>query len=223
MPFDLSKMPSNYPENYFFDLKIAHNENYSIIGIDEAGRGALAGPVVIAGLIPDYSDPIVGITDSKKLTPSKREKLFEQIISNKNYKFHIAVIDVEVIDSINILNATKKGMMECLEILYDYYTIAIIDAVNLKIKDKQIYPIIKADLKSASVGGASILAKVTRDRIITELSSIYSNYELDKNKGYPTKSHIEALKKFGASEIHRKSYAPVKETLKENIQQELNF
>ena len=208
----------DYPKNYLFDLEIAEYQNIGIIGIDEAGRGSLAGPVVIAGVIPDYANPIQGITDSKKLSAKKREQLFTEITNNHAYKYYVAIIPVEVIDYINILNATKKGMMECLEILYDDYSIAIIDAVKLKVKNKYIYSITKADLKSAAVGAASILAKVTRDRILIELAEKYKGYKLEQNKGYPTKFHREALIKIGASEFHRTTYAPVRNVLNRKIQ-----
>lgn len=201
----------NYPNNYKYDLELSKYKNKCIIGVDEAGRGSLAGPVVIAGVIIDYGDIIDGITDSKKLSVKKREKLYDTII--EKYKHHIAVIPVETIDSINILNATIKGTEECLKVLYDYYEIAILDSIKVSIKDRKIHSIVKADLMSAGVGAASILAKVYRDNILRGLAKEYPNYSLEKNKGYPTKEHREALIKFGATEIHRKSYAPVKAVL----------
>lgn len=220
MFFDKSIINKDYPHNYIFDLQITGYKN-DIIGIDEAGRGALAGPVVIAGVVPDYNKPIKGITDSKKLSAKQRDELYEQIINSGSYKYHISVIAVDIIDSINILNATKKGMMECLEKLYIHYSFAIIDAVKLKIKDKTVFSIIKADLKSAAVGAASILAKVTRDRILIKLSEKYKGYGLEQNKGYATALHREALKKYGVTKIHRKSYAPVRHILEEGLQSEL--
>jgi ribonuclease HII len=219
MIFDKAKIDENYPENYLFDLKTGEFET-DIIGIDEAGRGALAGPVVIAGVVADYSNPIIGINDSKKLSEKKRNKLFKEITNNSSYKYHISIIPVEVIDEINILNATKKGMMECLNKLEKYYSIAIIDSVKLIKENKIIYPIIKADLKSAAVGAASILAKVTRDRILVELSKEYKDYQLEKNKGYPTKFHREAIKSVGITKIHRKSYAPVRAIIESGLQKE---
>ncbi len=217
MPIDKNLINESYPINYLFDLELT-NFDEKIIGIDEAGRGCLAGPVVIAGVIPDYNNPIIGITDSKKLSAKKREQLFSEILDNPNYKYHIAVIPVEVIDSINILNATKKGIMECLTKLHKYYTTAIIDAVKINIPDKKNHSIIKADLKSASVGSASILAKVYRDGLMYELAKTYPGYDLEKNKGYPTKFHREALGKIGITKIHRKSYAPVREILENKMQ-----
>lgn len=218
MSIDKNFLNDEYPKNCRFDLEFTgYNEN--VIGIDEAGRGCLAGPVVIAGAIPDYHNPIPGITDSKKLSAKKREKLFFEITNHPGYKYHISVIPVEIIDSINILNATKDGITECLEKLYDYYHIAIIDAVKVNIPNKKIYAITKADLKSASVGTASILAKVYRDRLMIELAKTYPGYDLEKNKGYPTKFHRDALRKLGVTKIHRRSYAPVRNLLRNDEQE----
>jgi ribonuclease HII len=219
MLFDKKLIDDYYPKNYLFDLNLSQYET-AVVGVDEAGRGALAGPVVIAGVIPDYNKPIKGVTDSKKLSAQRREELFEKIISHPNYRYHISIIEPSVIDDINILNATKKGMIECLEKLYEHYRIAIVDAVKLSVKDRILYPVIKADLKSASVGAASILAKVTRDRLIVELDGNYPGYGFVNNKGYPTKFHLEALKKIGASKIHRRSYSPVRKVIQEGNQPE---
>jgi ribonuclease HII len=219
MLFDKSLINKDYPDNYLFDLKLSRYET-RIIGIDEAGRGALAGPVVVAGVILDYNTPIPGINDSKELSSKKRDELYECITSNSNLKYHISIIPNDVIDHINILNATKKGMLECLDNLYPDYRIAITDAVKVCVKDRIIYPVIKADYKSASVGAASILAKVTRDRIIIELEESFPGYDLAKNKGYPTRFHLEALKRIGVCKIHRKSYAPVRSVLHDGNQPE---
>ncbi len=220
MTFDKSIINDDYPSNYIYDLNLS-NYDTKIIGIDEAGRGALAGPVVVAGVIPDYSDPLLGVTDSKKLSEKKRELFYSEITSRQNYKYHISIIDHKTIDEINILNATKQGMAECLDKLYEYYMFAITDAVKLPLEGRTLFPIVKADLKSASTACASILAKVTRDRIITKLGETYPDYGFDKNKGYPTKYHLDALKRVGVSPIHRKSYAPVKAILNSDNQHEL--
>lgn len=219
MSLDKTKLNKDYPLNYLFDLETTEYSD-DILGIDEAGRGALAGPVVIAGVIPHYYKPIVGVTDSKKLSPAKRDVYFDKIINHPDYKYHIAIIPHTTIDSINILNATKKGMIECIDKLKDNCKHIITDSVKLSYPDKIIYPIIKADFKSASVACASILAKVTRDRILIELSDKYTGYDLNKNKGYPTKFHINALNKIGISEIHRRSYAPVKRLIQKDSQEE---
>ena len=183
------------------------DENVKIIaGIDEAGRGPLAGPVSVAGVIMplDDKDIIEGINDSKKLTEKKREKLFDQIIE-KAVSYHIEFVDVETIDSINILNATKLGMKKCIEALNPVPDLVLIDAVKLEEKVKTV-GIIKGDAQSYNIACASILAKVARDRLMVQLDEIYPEYNFKKHKGYGTKEHIEALKKYGKSDIHRNSF-----------------
>lgn len=183
------------------------DENVKIIaGIDEAGRGPLAGPVSVAGVIMplDDKDIIEGINDSKKLTEKKREKLFDQIIE-KAVSYHIEFVDVETIDSINILNATKLGMKKCIEALNPVPDLVLIDAVKLEEKVKTV-GIIKGDAQSYNIACASILAKVARDRLMVQLDEIYPEYNFKKHKGYGTKEHIEALKKYGKCDIHRNSF-----------------
>lgn len=176
-----------------------------IAGIDEAGRGPLAGPVAVASVImPLDRDIIEGINDSKKLTEKKREKLFDEIIE-KAIAYHIELIDHEVIDNINILNATKLGMKKCIEGLKVKPDTVLIDAVKI---DSSIptHSIIKGDAQSYNIACASILAKVSRDRLMVELDSIYPEYGFKKHKGYGTKAHIEALKTYGKCDIHRNSF-----------------
>lgn len=176
-----------------------------IAGIDEAGRGPLAGPVAVASVImPLDRDIIEGINDSKKLTEKKREKLFDEIIE-KAIAYHIELIDHEVIDDINILNATKLGMKKCIEGLKVKPDTVLIDAVKI---DSSIptHSIIKGDAQSYNIACASILAKVSRDRLMVELDSIYPEYGFKKHKGYGTKAHIEALKTYGKCDIHRNSF-----------------
>lgn len=183
------------------------DENVKIIaGVDEAGRGPLAGPVSVAGVIMplDDKDIIEGINDSKKLTEKKREKLFDQIIE-KAVSYHIEFVDVETIDSINILNATKLGMKKCIEALNPVPDLVLIDAVKLEEKVKTV-GIIKGDAQSYNIACASILAKVARDRLMVQLDEIYPEYNFKKHKGYGTKEHIEALKKYGKCDIHRNSF-----------------
>ncbi len=183
------------------------DENVKIIaGIDEAGRGPLAGPVSVAGVIMplDDKDIIEGINDSKKLTEKKREKLFDRIIE-KAVSYHIEFVDVETIDSINILNATKLGMKKCIEALNPVPDLVLIDAVKLEEKVKTV-GIIKGDAQSYNIACASILAKVARDRLMVQLDEIYPEYNFKKHKGYGTKEHIEALKKYGKCDIHRNSF-----------------
>ena len=175
-----------------------------VAGVDEAGRGPLAGPVCVASVIMPQSPVIEEINDSKKLSEKKREKLFDDII-NTAICYKIELIDNHTIDEINILNATKLGMKRCIENMEIIPEIAIIDAVKI---DTEIPTdsIIKGDALSYNVAAASILAKVTRDRLMVELDSKYPEYNFKKHKGYGTKEHIEALKKHGKCEIHRDSF-----------------
>ena len=192
---------------YLFDL-----EYKNVIGVDEAGRGPLAGPVVAAAVfLKDYSEELDEINDSKKLTEKKREKLFK--IIQKHFYVAVGISNVDEIDKINILNADFLAMRKAIEELKkeinksNDYTV-LVDG-NLKIKDYQDKqnPIVKGDSKSLSIAAASIIAKVTRDRIMIELGSIYPDYKFEKHKGYGTKAHIEAIKKFGViKDVHRKTF-----------------
>lgn len=171
-------------------------------GIDEAGRGPLAGPVVVAGVVMPLDDIIEGVNDSKKLSAKKRELLFDKIMA-KAIRVHVAVIDNETIDRINILNATKNGMLECIEELKA--ETVLIDAVKLNSATPTV-SIIHGDALSYSIASASIVAKVTRDRIMLEMDKIYPQYNFAKHKGYGTAEHIRLLKQFGPCPIHRKTF-----------------
>lgn len=177
-----------------------------IAGIDEAGRGPLAGPVVCACVIMPLDDDkiIEGINDSKKLSEKKREELYNKIV-NTALAYSIIEIDEKTIDSINILNATKLGMKKSLESLLLTPDIVLIDAVRIDTITPQDN-IIHGDALSYNIAAASILAKVHRDRLMKKLSLKYPEYNFAKHKGYGTKEHIEALKKFGKCEIHRESF-----------------
>ena len=177
-----------------------------IAGIDEAGRGPLAGPVVCACVImPLDEDKIIeGINDSKKLSAKKRDVLYDKIIE-KAISYKIVEVDHKTIDEINILQSTRKGMKEAVEGLNITPDIVLIDAVNIDTCLPQ-ESIIKGDTLSYNIAAASILAKVYRDRLMEKLDKKYPEYGFKKHKGYGTKSHIEALKKYGKSEIHRDSF-----------------
>lgn len=177
-----------------------------IAGIDEAGRGPLAGPVVCACVImPLEGDKIIdGINDSKKLSEKKREELYEKIIENA-LSYSIIEIDEKTIDKINILNATKLGMKKALENLSIKPDIVLIDAVKIDATLTQDN-IIHGDALSYNIAAASILAKVHRDRLMKKLSEKYPEYNFAKHKGYGTKEHIEALKKYAKCEIHRETF-----------------
>ena len=177
-----------------------------IAGIDEAGRGPLAGPVCVASVIMplDEESIIEGINDSKKLSEKKRDLLYDKIME-KAIAYHIELVDEETIDKINILNATKVGMMVCINELTVKPDVVLIDAVKID-SDVETVSIIKGDQLSYSIACASILAKVTRDRLMLEIDKEYPEYQFAKHKGYGTKAHIEALKKYGKCPRHRNSF-----------------
>lgn len=183
-----------------------------IAGIDEVGRGPLVGPVVTAAVIlpKDFYDE--RINDSKKLTEKKRELLYDVIMENA-LSVGIGMSSAEVIDEINILEATKKAMLEAIDNLSIKPEHLLIDAVKLDTTIPQT-SIIKGDAKSLSIASASIIAKVTRDRMLVELDKLHPEYDFKHNKGYGTKKHIEALYKYGALSEHRKSFEPVKSIIK---------
>lgn len=178
-----------------------------IAGVDEAGRGPLAGPVVAAcAVMPLREGQLIdGVDDSKLLTEAKREKLFE-LIKEKAIEYTISVIDNQEIDEINILNATKRCMKSCLEQLRSRSEIVLVDAVKLESSPFVTLPIVHGDALSYSIAAASILAKVYRDRLMREYDRQYPEYGFAKHKGYGTRAHIEALKKFGACPLHRRTF-----------------
>ena len=194
-------------------MKDFENELYKkgikyIAGIDEVGRGPLVGPVVCAAVIlpKDYYDE--RINDSKKLTEKKREMLYDVIFENA-ISIGIGISSEKVIDKINILEATKKAMLEAIDNLSVKPEHLLIDAVKLDIDIPQT-SIIKGDAKSLSIAAASIIAKVTRDRMLIELDKKYPMYDFIHNKGYGTKKHIEAIYKYGVLKEHRRSFEPIK-------------
>ena len=183
------------------------NLGYKLIaGMDEAGRGPLAGPVCVAiAIMPLEKDKIIeGINDSKKLSEKKREALFEKII-NTAISYHIEFVDEKTIDNINILNATKLGMHKCINSIDVRPDMVLIDAVKLD-TDIPTKSIIKGDALSYNIACASILAKVSRDRYILSIDEKYPMYNFKKHKGYGTKEHIENLKKYGPCPVHRKTF-----------------
>ena len=178
----------------------------NICGIDEAGRGPLAGPVVIAGVIMPKDSMIEGVNDSKKVSEKKREVLYDEIVKEA-ISYSVAIIDHNMIDDINILNATKSGVTNVVEEIEIKPELIIIDALE-KINTKGIpyEPIVKGDAKCYSIAAASIIAKVTRDRIMREWDQVYPQYGFIQHKGYGTAKHIAAIKEYGLCPIHRKSF-----------------
>ena len=189
-----------------------YRNKYDIItGVDEAGRGPLAGPVVVAAVIMEPEIRIEGLNDSKKLSANKREELYE-IIINSVEDWNIEIISPAIIDEINILQATLLGMEKAVLNLKFKPDICLIDGNKIPKKIEHFSEaIIKGDGKLASIAAASILAKVTRDRIMIDIHHEHPEYNFLKNKGYPTKEHLSAIKKFGILPFHRKTYRPVLE------------
>ncbi len=178
----------------------------NICGIDEAGRGPLAGPVVVAGVIMPEDSMIEGVNDSKKVSEKKREKLYDQIIQEA-ISYSVAIIGHDIIDEINILNATKQGVTAVVDELDIKPDLIIIDALS-HINTRQIpyESIIKGDAKCYSIAAASIIAKVTRDRIMRQWDEVYPQYGFINHKGYGTAKHIQAIKEYGLCPIHRRTF-----------------
>ncbi len=196
----------------YYERKI-HNQGFdTIIGVDEAGRGPLAGPVVAAAVALKKNRFNARIDDSKKLSPRQREVAFSEIINNSI--FGLGIISESIIDRINILNATRMAMQQAIYLLLDKFgaqinkdSIHIIVDGNMRLNsDYPCTDIIKGDGKSLSIAAASILAKVTRDRLMLECDKLYPGYGFKRHKGYGTPEHIKAIKKLGLSSAHRKSF-----------------
>ena len=187
--------------------KDLYNKGFkNICGIDEAGRGPLAGPVVVAGVIMPQDSMIEGINDSKKVSEKKREKLYDLIIEEA-ISYSVAIIEHDVIDDINILNATKSGVTKVVDELDLKPDLIIVDALtHINTRGIPYEPIIKGDAKCYNIAAASILAKVTRDRIMREWDEVYPQYGFISHKGYGTAKHIDAIKKYGLCPIHRKTF-----------------
>ena len=178
----------------------------NICGIDEAGRGPLAGPVVVAGVIMPENSMIEGVNDSKKVSEKKRELLYDKIIEEA-ISYSVAIIGQDVIDEVNILNATKNGLTNVVEGLDVKPDLIIVDALeHIDTKGVPYESIIKGDAKCYSIAAASILAKVTRDRIMREWDLIYPQYGFVNHKGYGTAKHIAAIREYGLCPIHRRSF-----------------
>jgi len=195
-----------------------YSENIVFIaGCDEAGRGPLCGPVVAAACIlpVDFNNEL--INDSKKLSEKKREEAYQIIIENA-VSYGVGIVDSEEIDKINIYAASKKAMIIALSKLNSKIDLILTDAMPLTFKDIQVIDIIKGDAKSKNIAAASIIAKVTRDRMMEEYDKLYPQYDLKHNKGYGTKKHLEALSIYGPIKgFHRFSYAPVFEAYNKDL------
>ena len=180
-----------------------------VAGVDEAGRGPLAGPLVIAAVILSRNAFIAGLNDSKQISAAKRDKLYDEIIA-KAVAIEVNIVSVSNIDKYNIYAATQRGMAQVLEHLPVQPQVALIDAMPVTAKNMECVPIVHGDALSASIAAASIIAKVTRDRIMERLDTLFPAYGFAHNKGYGSGAHMQAIAEFGATKWHRRSYEPVK-------------
>ncbi len=191
--------------DYEFEKQAISDGFISVCGVDEAGRGPLAGPVCAAAVILPLDCEIEGLNDSKKLSEKKRDALYD-IIKEKAVAYSIAMVDEKTIDEINILQATFKAMREAINGLPVKPDLALIDGNQKPQSGIEERTVVKGDAKSMSIAAASILAKVTRDRFMLELDEKYPEYQFKKHKGYGTKLHYEALEKYGVSPVHRVTF-----------------
>ena len=188
-----------------FDRKYLNKDVKYLAGVDEAGRGPLAGPVVAAAVIFNKNTQIKGINDSKLLSEKQRENLFDKIIA-KSLAYSVSVVDVSVIDDINILNASLRAMKQAVDKLTLKPDLVLVDGNRIFQSDIPVIPIVKGDTKSYCIAAASILSKVTRDRLMKNLAREFPNYLWESNKGYPTRKHREIIKQIGPSPLHRKTF-----------------
>ncbi|MCK5761688.1 MAG: ribonuclease HII [Candidatus Izimaplasma sp.] len=193
---------------YEFEHELLNEGHNYIAGCDEVGRGPLAGPLVAAAVILDPFNKIEGLNDSKKLSEKKRIRLSKEI-KEKAIAYKITYIYPKEIDILNVYQASKKAMIDSILALDVTPTFVLSDAMPLKEIDIPYLSIIKGDTKSATIAAASIIAKVERDNYMIELSKKYPKYGFEKHKGYPTKMHLEALRKYGVLNVYRKTYRPV--------------
>lgn len=183
-----------------------YEKGYKLIaGVDEAGRGPLCGPVVAAAVILPENYKIEGVNDSKKLSEKKREMLYDKII-NEAVAVGVGISDVDVIEKVNILNATKMAMKEAISKLSVKPDFVLIDGNQMIDIDIEASTVVSGDAKSESIAAASIIAKVTRDRMLYDYDKVYPEYGFAKHKGYGTKAHIAAIKEYGLTPIHRPSF-----------------
>lgn len=198
---------AQYHEMSYYENQLREKGYRYIAGLDEAGRGPLAGPVVAGAVIlpPDTELVIPGVDDSKKLSGLRRGKLLEEI-KEKAIAWAVGIVDVETIDQINILQATKKAMKQAVEGLQTVPEILLIDAVELAQVSLPQQPLIHGDALSVSIAAASIVAKETRDAMMIALDSLYPEYGFASNKGYGSAQHIAALRKYGPCPIHRRTF-----------------
>jgi len=200
----------------FFE-RSARSSGYTLIaGLDEAGRGPLAGPVVAAAVVLPDGLLIPGLTDSKQVAEQDRDRLFE-VIRSQAVSYGIGIVDEQTIDAVNILQATILAMTQALKSLHPKPDYLLLDAITLPRVQLPQKPLIRGDSRSHSIAAASILAKVTRDRIMVELHVKYPQYNFQRHKGYGTKEHLVRLREHGPCDAHRKSFGPVARMLRGDV------
>lgn len=210
-------MSAKFSSSFEFELPLWRAGVARVAGVDEAGRGPLAGPVVAAAAVlpsrwaeTGLPAPLSGLNDSKQLTEAQREKFFEFITACGEIEFAIAEVDAGIIDEINILQATHRAMNEALAKLRPLPAHALVDGLPVRSLRLPQTAIVKGDARSFSIAAASVLAKVTRDRTMRKFHEQYPGYGFAEHKGYGTAKHLAAIEKIGACPIHRKSFAPLK-------------
>ena len=220
-------MPAPFANSFEFEIALWSQDITRVAGVDEAGRGPLAGPVVAAAAIlpsrwaqSGLPVELSGLNDSKQLTETQREKFFEFITACGEIEFAVAQVDADVIDDINILQATHRAMNDALEKLSLLPPHVLVDGRPVKTLRVPQTAIVKGDARSFSIAAASVLAKVTRDRLMCEFDSQFPEYGFAGHNGYGTEKHLAAIEKFGACPIHRKTFAPLK---KAELKPELKF
>lgn len=202
-------------DNYQYERDL-RSKGYTLIGgVDEVGRGPLVGPVVAACVILPEEFHLEGLTDSKKLSEAKRDYFFEEI-KRQAISYGVGIVSEKRIDEINIYQATKEAMKEAIRKCNPKPEYVLTDAMKLDL-DVPVTPIIKGDLKSITISAASVIAKVTRDKMLYELDKKYPMYDFRNNVGYPTKKHLDAIEKYGIIDEHRRSYGPVKDFLEKSV------
>lgn len=205
-----SKAKTKFPSILRFENEAREKGFYQVAGVDEAGRGPLAGPVTAAACVISEDTDISGLDDSKKLTPTKRRELYQRLVCDPSVQWKVAVVEAEVIDEINILQATMRAMLEAVEALDPPADCLLVDGLHLPHPTLPCCKIIKGDQLSASIMAAAIIAKETRDRLMVQYDALYPEYGFAGHKGYGTAKHRAAIMEHGPCPIHRRSFEPIK-------------
>lgn len=203
-------------ELYHYENKLYRDGYKLVAGVDEAGRGSLVGPVVVGAVILKPNFYFERLDDSKKLSPKIREKLYDEIVANALSVASVAV-SVEEVDFMNVYRATLKGMIRAVHALSITPEFVLIDAMKIELENIPVQSIVHGDSLSASIAAASIVAKVTRDRLADGWSKQFPAYHFEKNRGYGTREHLAAIRDFGFTDLHRRSFNPVKSMLQTTL------